>query len=110
MRFRAVRSSINQPLDERPNVGTQAPGGQPTMLHFEGDRDFRQAPTDLWTKLSDARFLVQCIPGVETVKRAEPDLAVWTLRPNLGFVRGTLEVTLKVVEAVAEQSMRLLVQ
>ncbi len=80
------------------------------MLHFEGDRDFRQAPTDLWTKLSDARFLVQCIPGVETVKRAEPDLAVWTLRPNLGFVRGTLEVTLKVVEAVAEQSMRLLVQ
>jgi len=79
------------------------------MLHFEGDRDFRQAPAHLWAKLSDARFLVQCVPGVETIKRAEADQAVWTLRPNLGFVRGTLEVTLQVVEAVAAQSVRLLV-
>ena len=24
-----------------------------------------------WAKLSDARFLVQCIPGAESIKRAE---------------------------------------
>ena len=38
------------------------------MLRFEGDRDFRQAPAELWAKLTDARFLAQCIPDVETVR------------------------------------------
>ena len=41
------------------------------MVRFEGDRDFRLSPAQLWTKLTDARFLVQCIPDVETVKSVE---------------------------------------
>src|SRR5262245_55119259 len=77
------------------------------MLQFEGDRDFTQAPADVWAKLSDARFLVQCIPGVEAVTVAETDRAVCTLRPGFAFVRGTLEVTLRVTETVPEQSVRL---
>ena len=36
------------------------------MLQFEGDRDFTLAPADLWAKLTDARFLVQCIPDVDS--------------------------------------------
>jgi carbon monoxide dehydrogenase subunit G len=79
------------------------------MLHFEGDKDFPQPPADLWVKLTDARFLVQCIPGVEAVTRADPDAAEWTLRPGVSFVRGTLDVSLRVVEAVASTSARLLV-
>ena len=78
------------------------------MLHFEGDWDFPQAPADLWARLTDARFLVQCIPGVESVPLAEPDRAVCVLRPGFSFVRGTLEVTLHVVERVPGTSARFL--
>lgn len=77
------------------------------MLHFEGDKVFPQAAADLWGRLSDARFLVQCIPGVESVSQSEPALAVCVLRPGFSFVRGTLEVTLRVAEAVAPSSIRL---
>jgi carbon monoxide dehydrogenase subunit G len=79
------------------------------MLHFEGTRDFARPPADVWTKLSDARFLVQCIPGVESVAQAEPDKAVCVLRPGFAFVRGTLELTLQVVDRVAGTSARVLV-
>jgi carbon monoxide dehydrogenase subunit G len=77
------------------------------MLHFEGDEDFPQSPAELWAKLSDPRFLVQCIPDAEVVAKAEADTAVIKLRPGFSFVRGTLEITLKVVEAVPARSVRI---
>jgi carbon monoxide dehydrogenase subunit G len=77
------------------------------MLHFEGDKDISLARADLSAKLGDARFLVQCIPGAEAVSEAEPDRAVCTLRPGFSFVRGTLDVTLRVVERVPGSSTRL---
>lgn len=77
------------------------------MLHFEGDADFPQPPAEIFPRLSDARFLVECIPGVESVRKAEPTEAQCVLRPGLAFVRGTLEITLKVVETAAPTSLRL---
>jgi carbon monoxide dehydrogenase subunit G len=77
------------------------------MLHFEGDKDFSRAPRELWDKLSDARFLVQCIPDVESVSQSERDSLLCKLRPGFAFVRGTLELTLQVAEAVAAKSVRL---
>jgi carbon monoxide dehydrogenase subunit G len=79
------------------------------MLRFEGDKEFPYPAADLWARLSDAQFLVQCVPGIDTVKRAEPGTAVWTLRPGLSFVRGTMEVTLTVAETVPDSLIRLLV-
>jgi carbon monoxide dehydrogenase subunit G len=70
------------------------------MLHFEGDNDFPRPPAEVFAKLSDARFLVECIPGVEKVARAEQQEAVCVLRPGFSFVRGTLEITLKIAETV----------
>ena len=80
------------------------------MLHFEGDREFSQKPAELYGKLSDARFLAQCIPDVETVRQAEPSRAEAVLRPGFAFVRGTLDLTLEVVDAVAPSSARLLLR
>ena len=80
------------------------------MLRFEGDRDFRQAPAELWAKLTDARFLAQCIPDVETVRLAEPARAEVVLRPGFAFVRGTLDLTLEVVDAVAPSAARLVLR
>jgi len=77
------------------------------MLHFEGDRNLALPPADVSIRLGDARFLVQCIPGVEKVTVAELDRAVCTLRPGFSFVRGTLDLTIFVVESVPEVSTRL---
>jgi uncharacterized protein len=76
------------------------------MSRFEGDQDLPLPPSDLWPKLSDARFLVRCVPGIERVSQLEPNRAVFILRPGLSFARGTLEVTLQVADAVPNQSVR----
>ena len=58
------------------------------MLRFEGDREYRQAPAELWARLSDARFLAQCIPDVETVRLAEAvDHAYSLLVAHLALMR-----------------------
>jgi carbon monoxide dehydrogenase subunit G len=77
------------------------------MLHLEGDRDFPLAPEALWAKLSDARFLVRCIPDSEPSGEAEAGRAVCKVRPGFAFVRGTLEVTLQVTEAKSPETVRL---
>jgi carbon monoxide dehydrogenase subunit G len=76
------------------------------MVRFEGDKDFPLAPAELWAKLTDARFLVQCIPDVESVKELEANRAVMVLRPGFSFVRGTLDMTLHVLDAVSPTSAR----
>jgi carbon monoxide dehydrogenase subunit G len=75
-------------------------------MQFEGDKDFSKAPADVWARLSDGRFLVQCIPGAESVARAEADEAVCKIRPGFAFVRGTLEVTLRVKERQPDSAVR----
>jgi carbon monoxide dehydrogenase subunit G len=77
------------------------------MLRFEGDQDIPQAQAEVYARLTDPRFLVQCIPDVESISQAEADRASLVLRPGFAFVRGTLDVTLQVVEAVAPTSARL---
>src|SRR5262249_20158534 len=68
------------------------------MLRFEGGREFRQAPADVYAKLADARFLVGCVPDVESVAHAEQSAATLTIRPGFAFIRGTLEVALQIAE------------
>jgi carbon monoxide dehydrogenase subunit G len=79
------------------------------MLKFEGDRDFVLAPADLWAKLTDPRFIVQCLPDVETVSESDVDHAVLVLRPSFAFVRGTLHMTMRIVDRVAPGSARVVV-
>jgi carbon monoxide dehydrogenase subunit G len=76
------------------------------MLRFDGQRDVAgRTPDEVWARLSDARFLAECIPDVHQVKEAEAGRAVLVLRPGFAFVRGTLEVTLRVAEAVPPSSV-----
>jgi carbon monoxide dehydrogenase subunit G len=80
------------------------------MLHFEGDEAFPQTPTDLYARLSDARFLVQCLPDVESVSHAEAQSASGVLRPGFSFVRGTLEMHLQVVPLTPEKAIQVQVR
>lgn len=76
------------------------------MQRFEGDRDFAQPPPEVFARLTDVSFLVGCIPDVETVKSVDADRAELVLRPGFAFVRGTLEVTLRIVEKAEPTSAR----
>src|SRR5262245_9819664 len=77
------------------------------MLHLQGSQDFSKPAAEVWAKVSDARELAPCLPGVETVRQADADLAVCVIRPGFSFVRGTLEVTLRVMERVPDRLLRL---
>ena len=77
-------------------------------LHFEGDKDLRKTPAELWPKLTDAGFLVQCVPGVESVSQSEATKATCVLRPGFAFVRGTLDLTVEVLDTVPDTSARML--
>jgi carbon monoxide dehydrogenase subunit G len=78
------------------------------MLQLKGDQDFARAPAEVWNRLSDARFLADCLPGIEKIAVAEPDRVQCTLRPGFTFVRGTLNLTLEIVDRVVNTSARLL--
>jgi carbon monoxide dehydrogenase subunit G len=78
-----------------------------TMMHFEGTKDLPLSAAAAWQKLSDARFLVRCIPDIESVSESQPGRAICTIRPGFAFVRGSLGLTLQVVEAVPESKIRL---
>jgi carbon monoxide dehydrogenase subunit G len=77
------------------------------MQRFEGDKDFPLAPAELFTQLTDARFLVKCLPDLESTSEVTADHARVVLRPSLVFMRGTLNVDMKVVDIVAPTSARL---
>lgn len=69
------------------------------MLHFEGERTFGSPVEALFAKLRDAAFLAESIPEAAVEGVATRDRAACTVHPGFAFVRGSLEVTLEVVEA-----------
>jgi carbon monoxide dehydrogenase subunit G len=77
------------------------------MLHFEGDTDFSQPPTFVRAKLSDVSFLASCIPDLQSATPREDGTVVCVVRPGFSFIRGTLEVTIQVAEAVEGQPLRI---
>ena len=77
------------------------------MLQFNGERELAVPPQEVWEKLRDARFLVTCVPDLQSVSKAEQDLAVCRIRPAFSFVTGSQELTIHVVEAVPHTLIRL---
>jgi carbon monoxide dehydrogenase subunit G len=75
-------------------------------MQFDGEQEFALPPQHVFAKLSDARFLLECIPGRETTTHADQHKAVFTQRPGFAFVRGTLEVTIDVHETSSESSIK----
>ncbi len=78
------------------------------MIAFEGDREFARPLVEVARKLGDAEFLVGCIPDVESVTKADPVEATCIIRPQFAFVRGTMELSIRVVEVLPGQSVKLL--
>ena len=74
------------------------------MLRIEGDHTIARPVAEVFAKLTDARFLVQCIPHVDSVGTTTADHATLVLRPSFAFVRGTVDVDLRIVAVVAPTS------
>lgn len=77
------------------------------MIQLNGDRLLPLPAAEVWTKLTDGRFLARCLPDLETLVQADENGLVAVLKPGFSFVRGTLELTLRIVEKLAGQSARL---
>lgn len=65
------------------------------MIHFEGDKHFPRPVAEVAARLSDAGFLVGCLPDA-SVSEATPDRAAWKLKPKLSFLTGSLDSVLTV--------------
>jgi carbon monoxide dehydrogenase subunit G len=77
------------------------------MLQFGGERELKQPPEKVWEKLRDARFLVSCVPDVQTVTSAERDVAVCRIKPALSFLMGSLDLTMRIIESVPHSLIRI---
>jgi carbon monoxide dehydrogenase subunit G len=67
------------------------------MSRFEGDKVFPLPVGDVAAKLSDAAWLVSCLPDVK-VTESTRDRAGWRLKPKLSFVTGSLDAIIEAVE------------
>lgn len=66
------------------------------MIQFSGDRLFSLPLATVAAKLSDAGFLVGCLPDAE-VTTATPTLATWKLRPKVSFLTSSLNLEMSTI-------------
>src|SRR5437763_15836689 len=76
------------------------------MQRFEGERTFAMPLDELWPKLSDAAFLARCVPDATIKGEPQHDRAEYTVRPGFSFARGTLDVTMEILERRAPEAAR----
>lgn len=76
------------------------------MLEFSGEKDFGRPVAEVYAKLADVTFLAQCIPGAESVTCPTPDTIAGTLRPGFSFMRGTMNLNVRILERLPESTIR----
>lgn len=64
-------------------------------MQFTGERFVPKPAGQIWTKLRDMSYLVQCIPEATVEGTPSEAEAQCQVRPNLGFVKGAIDVTLR---------------
>ena len=74
-------------------------------LRFEGERRLSLPPDQLWPKLRDAAFLVHCIPDATVQGQLGRDRAQCSVRPGFSFARGSLDVTIQILDAQQPNSV-----
>lgn len=77
------------------------------MLTFDGERSFSLPPAQLWPKLRDASFLVQCVPDGTVIGTPQPDRAQCNVRPGIAFIGGSLDAEISILDAVEPSSVKI---
>ncbi len=74
------------------------------MIHFEGDKSFPLSLPEVAAKLSDASFLVTCLPDTQ-ISVATPDRAEWKVKPKLAFITSNLNIEMTATGREAGKSV-----
>src|SRR5262249_36422782 len=77
------------------------------MVQFEGEKPFSLPLQELWPKLSDLQFLVQCLPDVAEVRDVGEKAATLVVRPGLSFMRGELQLVMEKTEETPPTAAKL---
>ncbi len=80
------------------------------MMRFEGDRQFPVPPDNVFLRLGDAQFLVGSILGHQPVGTPSEDEAQCLITPHFAFMRGSMELTVRIAEAIPPTNLRVVVQ
>ena len=67
------------------------------MVQFQGVKSFDLPIAIVTSKLSDAAWLVGCLPEAQ-VTGATPDRVAWKLKPKLSFITGSLDATIEAAQ------------
>jgi carbon monoxide dehydrogenase subunit G len=70
-----------------------------SLLYLGGTELFAQPIERLWERLTDLAFLARCMPGLDKVVLAEPRRVVFRVRPGFAFIRGSMEITLVLLDS-----------
>ncbi|WP_020473548.1 CoxG family protein [Zavarzinella formosa] len=74
------------------------------MSRLEGSRLIPFPHERVSASLSDSEFLVRSLDRVDEILEAGPDRAVWKTRLGTGLFSSTVEITLEVIERLADSS------
>ena len=75
-------------------------------MQFEGDKDFPLPPSEIWPRLSDARFLVDSLKNSPEVLLREENAAEWRVKPSASFISGTMDSRLEITERKPPEEMK----
>jgi carbon monoxide dehydrogenase subunit G len=75
-----------------------------TQLQFGGEELFHVSPERLFEAVTDLDLLAKTIPDIQSSERVDESTLKAVVRPGFSFLRGTLQTTIKLVEADAPRS------
>ena len=79
------------------------------MMHLEGEHTFSASQGQLWERLNDAGVLARITPGLDELQAQEEDTYRALFAIKMGPINSTFSGTLRVVDRVAPERFRLLI-
>ncbi len=76
------------------------------MIQLSGEEHFSQELGEIRPRLTDLEFLAKSIPGLLDIERTEPRLLVCRVQPELLFLKGTLKITIEIVDEQSPDFVR----
>jgi carbon monoxide dehydrogenase subunit G len=77
-------------------------------MQFDGVHEFTQPAAEVWPKLTDARFVIPCLPDLDSIKEVDADQGSCIIKPSFSFARGVLDMTVSITDKVPGTSAKMI--
>ena len=77
-----------------------------STLTLSGDKALRRPVSDVWPRLVDLPFLVNCLPDLHAITSVDSQTAEAVLRPGFSFARSEMQLKIEKIEEVPPKSAR----